>query len=359
MFKQLESTEKRFEEIEELMSNPEVISDSQGLRKLAKEYSDLEPAVSKYRRYKKNEKEITELEEMLKQKKENEEFVKLAQSEREDLIERNGKLKDELEELLFEQREGVDKNIIMEIRAGTGGEEAALFVSDLFRMYSKYAQAKGWKTEILSSNPTGTGGFKEFIFSIEGKEVYKRLRYESGTHRVQRIPATETSGRIHTSAATVAVLPEAEEVDLKINPKDLKIDTFRASGRGGQHVNVTDSAVRITHKPTNTVVSCQDERSQMKNRQKAMKVLRARILEKLQREKKEEISKTRKSQIGTGDRSQKIRTYNFPQSRITDHRINLTLYKLDKVLGGNLDEIIDALIKEDRKLSLRSKNDEV
>ena len=359
MFKQLESTEKRFEEIEELMSNPEVISDSQRLRKLAKEYSDLEPAVSKYRRYKKNEKEITELEEMLKQKKEDKEFVKLAQSEREDLTERNRRLKNELEELLFEQREGVDKNIIMEIRAGIGGEEAALFVSDLFRMYSKYAQAKGWKTEVLSSNPTGTGGFKEFIFSIEGKEVYKRLRYESGTHRVQRIPATETSGRIHTSAATVAVLPEAEEVDLKINPKDLKIDTFRASGRGGQHVNVTDSAVRITHKPTNTVVSCQDERSQMKNRQKAMKVLRARILEKLQREKKEEISKTRKSQIGTGDRSQKIRTYNFPQSRITDHRINLTLYKLDKVLGGNLDEIIDALIKEDRKLSLRSKNDEV
>ncbi|HDM37459.1 MAG TPA: peptide chain release factor 1 [Candidatus Omnitrophica bacterium] len=349
MFKQLESLEKRYKEIEKLMSEPEVISDSQRLKRLAKEHSTLKPIVEKYREYKKNQKDLDEIERLLGQKGDDEEFVELLESEKEDLENKNKRLKEELEEFLFQHQEGQDRNIIMEIRAGTGGEEAALFVSDLFRMYSKYAQSKAWKVEVLSSHPTATGGFKELIFSVEGGGVYNRLRYESGTHRVQRVPTTEASGRIHTSAATVAVLPEAEEVDLKIDPNDLKIETFRASGHGGQHVNVTDSAVRITHLPTNTVVSCQDERSQIKNRQKAMKVLRARILEKLEKKKNEEISKFRKSQIGTGDRSQKIRTYNFPQNRVTDHRINLTLYKLNDILEGDLDQIIDCLIKEDRK----------
>ncbi len=349
MFKQLESLEKRYKEIEKLMGEPEVISDSQRLKRLAKEHSTLKFIVEKYREYKKNQKELDEVERLLGQKGDDEEFVELLESEKEDLENKNKRLKEELEEFLFQHQEGQDRNIIMEIRAGTGGEEAALFVSDLFRMYSKYAQSKAWKVEVLSSHPTATGGFKELIFSVEGGGVYNRLRYESGTHRVQRVPTTEASGRIHTSAATVAVLPEAEEVDLKIDPNDLKIETFRASGHGGQHVNVTDSAVRITHLPTNTVVSCQDERSQIKNRQKAMKVLRARILEKLEKKKNEEISKFRKSQIGTGDRSQKIRTYNFPQNRVTDHRINLTLYKLNDILEGDLDQIIDCLIKEDRR----------
>jgi len=349
MFKQLESLEKRYKEIEKLMSEPEVVSDSQRLKRLAKEHSTLKPIVEKYREYKKNQEELDEIERLLGQKGDDEEFAELLESEKQDLENKDKKLKEELEEFLFQHQEGQDRNIIMEIRAGTGGEEAALFVSDLFRMYSKYAQSKAWKVEVLSSHPTATGGFKELIFSVEGRGVYNRLKYESGTHRVQRVPTTEASGRIHTSAATVAVLPEAEEVDLKINPNDLKVETFRASGRGGQHVNVTDSAVRITHLPTNTVVSCQDERSQIKNKQKAMKVLRARILEKLEKEKNEEISKVRKSQIGTGDRSQKIRTYNFPQNRVTDHRINLTLYKLNDILEGDLDQIIDCLIKEDRR----------
>jgi peptide chain release factor 1 len=353
MFKQLDKLKKRFEEIEELMSKPEVIADSRRLKKLAKEHSQLQRTVSKYKIYKKNEIALTEIEKMLAQDDQDKEFIELAALEKKELIQENKKLEIELENLLFTQQEDLNKNIIMEIRAGTGGEEAALFVTDLYRMYSKYAQSKNWKTEILSSSPAGAGGFKELIFSVEAQEAYKRFRYESGTHRVQRVPETETSGRIHTSAATVAVLPEAEEVDLKIDPKDLKIDTFRASGRGGQHVNVTDSAVRITHLPTDTTVSCQDERSQLKNRQKALKVLRARVYEKIQREKEEEISKTRKSQIGTGDRSGKIRTYNFPQARVTDHRINLTLYKLDKILEGDLGELIDALIKEDRKKNLQ------
>lgn len=354
MFKRLDSLEKRFEEIEKLMTNSEIISNSQKYQKLAKERSSLESVVTKYREFKKNKLEIEEMQNLLDQKKQNQdrEFMELVISEQKDIKDKNKKLKDELEELLFEQQEGLDKNIIVEIRAGTGGEEAALFASNLFRMYSKYAQSKGFKVEILSSHPTGTGGFKEIIFSVEGKGAYKKFRYESGTHRVQRVPATETSGRIHTSAATVAVLPEADEVDLKIDPSDLKIDTYRSSGAGGQHVNVTDSAVRITHLPSNTVVSCQDERSQIKNRSKAMKVLRARLLDNLEREKKQKISKFRKSQIGTGDRSQKIRTYNFPARRITDHRIKLTLYKLESILEGDLDELINTLIKEDRKMSL-------
>jgi peptide chain release factor 1 len=353
MFKKLESFEKRFKEVEELMSRQDIVADSNRLKKLAKEHAKLEPIVKKYQKYRDNKQQIEEINKLLEKQKEEEEILELARSEKKELEEKSQKLEKEIEEILFEQQEGLDRNIIIEIRAGTGGEEAALFAADLYKMYSKYAQDKKWKTEVLNSSPTGTGGFKEIIFSVEGKGAYKKLRYESGTHRVQRVPETETSGRIHTSAATVAVLPEPEEVDLKINPNDLKIDTFRASGRGGQHVNVTDSAVRITHEPTGTVVSCQDERSQIKNRQKAMKVLRARILEKIEKEKEKERSDFRKSQIGTGDRSQKIRTYNFPQSRVTDHRINLTLYKLDSTLEGKLDELIDALIKEDRKRTLK------
>lgn len=354
MFKELESLKERFEEIERLMMDPEVSSNFSKCRNLAKERSGLEIIVSKYKNFKKNEEEIKEVESLLKQKKQDEEFLNFAAAEKEKLKENNIKLKEELEEFLLDQSQELDKNIIMEIRAGTGGEEAALFTADLFRMYSRYAQSKGFKVEVLNSHLTGTRGFKEIIFSIEGKNAYKIFRYESGTHRVQRVPLTETSGRIHTSAVTVAVLLEAEEVDLKINPNDLKIDTYRSSGAGGQHVNVTDSAVRITHLPTGTIVSCQDERSQIKNRQKAMKVLRARILEKKENEKKQEISKFRKLQVGTGDRSQKIRTYNFPDRRVTDHRINLTLYKLTGILEGNLDELIEVLIREDRKISLKN-----
>ncbi|MCK5306647.1 MAG: peptide chain release factor 1 [Candidatus Omnitrophica bacterium] len=353
MFKQLDTLLKRFDEVQKLLVDPEVISNSRRYQQLAKERAHLEPAALKYRQFQKNENDIREIDGLLKEKQTEKDFSELVVSEKKRLNEEGLKLKEELEEFLFEREEGLDRNIIMEIRAGTGGEEAALFAADLFKMYSKYAQSKGYKVDILSSHPSAGAGFKEIIFSVEGRMVYKIFRYESGTHRVQRVPATETSGRIHTSAATVAVLLEAEEVDLKIDPGELKIDTYRSSGAGGQHVNVTDSAVRITHLPTNTVVSCQDERSQMKNRAKAMKVLRARILDKLEKEKQREISKSRKSQVGTGDRSQKIRTYNFPDRRVTDHRIHLTLYRLESILEGDMEELITALLKEDRKRSLK------
>jgi peptide chain release factor 1 len=352
MFKKIEKFHQRFKEIEEKLLDAEVISDSKKYQSLAKERAKLEPVVLKYKAYKKNEDEIAELKNVLSGKDSEKDFAELARKEIDSLQKKNESLRRELEDLLLEKEEGLDKNIIIEIRAGTGGSEAALFAADLFKMYSKYALLKGLKTELIERHETSEGGFKEIVFSVEGHNAYKAFRFESGTHRVQRVPATETQGRIHTSAATVVVLPEAEEVDLKIDPNDLRIETYRSSGAGGQHVNVTDSAVRITHLPTNTVVSCQDERSQIKNRAKAMKVLRARLLDKMQAEKKKEISQKRKLQVGTGDRSQKIRTYNFPDRRVTDHRINLTLHKLEGILSGDLDELIEALTEEDRKISL-------
>jgi peptide chain release factor 1 len=352
MFEKIEKFQHRFEEIEKKLLDQEVISDSKKYQNLAKERARLEPVVSKYKAYKKNSGEIEELQKVIASKESEKDFIELAEKEVEGLSKKNAALKRELEDLLLEKEEGLDKNIIIEIRAGTGGSEAALFAADLFKMYNKYALSKGFKTEIIEIHDTTEGGFKEVIFSVEGRNAYKTFRFESGTHRVQRVPSTETQGRIHTSAATVVVLPEAEEVDLKIEPSDLRIETYRSSGAGGQHVNVTDSAVRITHVPTNTVVSCQDERSQIKNRAKAMKVLRARLLDKMQADKEKEISQKRKLQVGTGDRSQKIRTYNFPDRRVTDHRINLTLHKLESILSGDLDELIEALSEEDRKISL-------
>ena len=354
MIKKLQELAGRFDEIEKQMLDSEVISNSKKYQALAKERAKLEAVVVKYKEVKSNEKEISELKEVLRDKEADRDFIELAKSEIDKLQNKNSGLKQDLENLLLEKEEGFGKNIIMEIRAGTGGSEAALFASDLFKMYAKYAQSKGYEVEILDSHQTAAGGFKEIIFSIEGSGAYGFFRFESGTHRVQRVPATETQGRIHTSAATVVVLPEAKDVDLKIDPADLRIETYRSSGAGGQHVNVTDSAVRITHIPTNTVVSCQDERSQIKNRAKAMKVLRARLLDKLKEDQRKKISQNRKLQVGTGDRSQKIRTYNFPDRRVTDHRINLTLHKLESILSGELDELIRALSLEDRNLSLKN-----
>ncbi len=354
MLKKLQELTSRFTEIEKQMLDSDVISDSKKYQALAKERAKLEAVVVRYKTFKSNEEDISELEKVLTEKKTEKDFIELAKSEINDLREKNDNLQKELENILLEKEEGFDKSIIIEIRAGAGGSEAALFASDLLKMYTKYAQSKGFRVEILDSHQTTEGGFKEVIFSVEGSGAYGLFRFESGTHRVQRVPTTETQGRIHTSAATVAVLLEAEEVDLKIDPSDLRVETYRSSGAGGQHVNVTDSAVRITHVPTNTVVSCQDERSQIKNRAKAMKVLRARLLDKLKKDQQKEISQNRKLQVGTGDRSQKIRTYNFPDRRVTDHRINFTLHKLESILSGDLDELIAALGVEDRKLSLKN-----
>ena len=322
--------------------DPEVLSNNLEYQKHSKEQSDLRPIYEKIQDYKKVLSEIGDAEDMIKSG--DGELRDLAREELEELKKRKTALEDELKFMLLPKDPRDDRNVILEIRGGTGGEEAALFAASLFRMYSKYAEARRWKIEVIDSNPTGLGGLKEIVASIIGKGAYNRLKYESGVHRVQRVPATEASGRIHTSAATVAVLPEAEEVDIKVEEKELRIDTFCASGPGGQGVNTTYSAVRITHVPTNTVVQCQDERSQIKNREKAMKVLRSRLYE-LEIEKKDkERAQDRKSQVGTGDRSERIRTYNYPQNRVTDHRIGLTLHKLEQVLeGAALDEMIDSL----------------
>lgn len=351
MFDKLEALKEKFDTLAQKISDPEIIADQDTWRKLCKEHSDLSPIIDKYDEYKAAKNTIADDKEMLAScsEKELEEMLREEISETEKSL---AVICDELKILLLPKDPNDEKNVIMEIRGGTGGEEAALFAADLMRMYSMYAENHRWKIDILNSNPTDIGGYKEVCFSIEGEGAYSRLKFESGVHRVQRVPSTESSGRIHTSAVTVAVLPEVEEVEVDINPNDLRIDVFRAGGPGGQCVNTTDSAVRITHLPTGIVVSCQDEKSQFKNKDKAMKILRSRIYEVMEAERHKEIADERKSQIGSGDRSERIRTYNFPQGRVTDHRINLTIFKLEQFLNGNMDEIIDALITADQSEKL-------
>jgi len=355
MFERLEKTEKRYKQLQELLSSPKILADKNLYAKYAKEFAQLSKIVHRHKRYKSVLGEIAKVEAMLKSKghRNDKDFLKLAEEELAQQKAQGKALESEIEEMLLEEQAGErHKNIIMEIRAGTGGEEAALFAADLYRMYSKYAAKAGWKIEVLSTRPTAIGGFKEICFSLQGNGAFKKLRFESGVHRVQRVPTTETSGRIHTSAVSVAVLPEPQELEVKIDPKDLRVDVYRSTGAGGQSVNTTDSAVRITHLPSGIVVSCQDERSQMKNKIKAMRVLRARILDKAQTEQEIKIKQERKSQVGSGDRSEKIRTYNFPGNRVTDHRIKLSLHKLEGILEGSLEEIIEALIQEDKKKKL-------
>lgn len=339
MLEVLEDIEKEYEELNQKLSQPEIIAHHEQFQKLAKRHSEIARAAQLYIEYKKLEEEILENEELKKNEKDLE-LKEMIAEEIESLQQKKDKIKDSLEEFLNPEDPRNKKNIIVEIRAGAGGDEAALFVSDLFRMYSRFAERNHWKVEVMNSNPTEIGGFKEIIFDISGKNVYGSLKQESGVHRVQRIPVTESGGRIHTSTVTVAILPEAEEIEMEINPNDLKIDRYRSTGPGGQSVNTTDSAVRITHLPTGIVVTCQDEKSQHKNKAKALKILRARLLDALQQEKDEEIGQQRRKQVGTGDRSERIRTYNYPQNRVTDHRINVNFHNLEEILDGNLFEII-------------------
>jgi len=342
MFERLEEVERRYEALYQQLGQPEVMSNQAELQKVAKEYAELGKVVDLYRRLKKLEEEIKENRQLLSGE-EDEEMKGLARDELVRLLEERERTEQGLKTAILPKDPNDEKNILLEIRAGTGGDEAGLFASDLFRMYAKLAEKNHWRIEVLSRHYTGVGGFKEIIALVEGKGVYSRLKFESGVHRVQRVPVTESQGRIHTSTVTVAVLPEAEEVDVAIDPGDLRIDIFRSSGPGGQSVNTTDSAVRVTHLPTGIVVSCQDEKSQHKNKAKALKILRARLMDKARQEQQSEISEKRRLQVGTGDRSERIRTYNFPQGRVTDHRIGLTLYRLEAILEGELDEIIAAL----------------
>ncbi|HJA89312.1 MAG TPA: peptide chain release factor 1 [Candidatus Jeotgalibaca merdavium] len=355
MFDQLDAFIIRYEELGELLSDPEVISDTARLMELTKEEANLRPKVEVFRRYKKMEEEIAETEEMLSEKLDAE-MVELAKEELSELKNERIELEERIKVLLLPEDPNDGKNIIMEIRGAAGGDEAALFAGDLFEMYSKYSENQGWKVEVMDANITGIGGYKEIILMIKGQNVFSKLKYESGAHRVQRVPSTESQGRVHTSTATVVVMPEMEEVELDLADKDIRVDIYHASGAGGQHVNKTASAVRLTHIPTGIAVAMQDERSQLKNREKAMKVLRARVFDKISSEAQSEYDANRKSAVGTGDRSERIRTYNFPQNRVTDHRIGLTIQKLDQILSGKFDEIVDALILADQTEKLENLN---
>lgn len=358
MFNRLNFIEGKYEELSIKISDPSVMADQKEWQRLCKEHSDMELVVVKYKEYKKILQDIENDKDMLKDKIDRE-LKEMVDEELKELTEKQAQVEEELKILLLPKDPNDDKNVFIEIRGGAGGEEAALFSANLFRMYTRYAERHGWKVEVMSANETDIGGFKEVVFMVRGNGAYSRLKYESGVHRVQRVPDTESSGRIHTSTSTVAVLPEVEDVDIDINPNDLRIDVYRSSGHGGQCVNTTDSAVRITHIPTGLVVTCQDEKSQLKNKEKAMKVLRARLYEKAQAERSAGIAEDRKSQVGTGDRSERIRTYNYPQGRVSEHRIGLTLYKLDAFLDGDIDEVIDALITAEQaeKMKAMGNND--
>ena len=353
MLDKLETIEKKYLEIEKQLSDPEVISNPNRYRELAKEESELSDIVQVIRQYKKVLADIEGDRQVLKES-EDPELREMAEAELAELRKKKEELEEELKILLIPKDPQDSRNAIVEIRAGTGGDEAGLFAGDLFRMYQRFAERNGWKLEIMNSNPQGIGGFREIIFLLSGKEVYGKMKYEAGVHRVQRVPTTEASGRIHTSAASVAVLPEAEEIDVEINPQDIRVDVYRSSGPGGQSVNTTDSAVRITHIPTGLVVTCQDEKSQHKNKAKALKVLRARLYEKALEEEQAKLTAERRSMVSTGDRSAKIRTYNFPQNRVTDHRIGLTLYRLEEILQGDLDELIEQLKVAERTEKLKN-----
>ena len=357
MFNKLETVVNRYEQIGIELTRPDIASNNELFRKLMKEHSELTPIVEKYREYTAAKQQEQDALEILAEAGGDKELKELAEEELKEAKENIVIFADELKILLLPKDPNDDKNVIVEIRGGAGGEEAALFAGSLFRMFSMYAESKRWTIEILNANETELGGYKEISFMIEGSGAYSRFKYESGVHRVQRVPDTETQGRIHTSTVTVAVLPEAEDVELEINPADLKIDTFRSSGAGGQHINKTSSAIRVTHIPTGTVVECQDERSQFKNKDKALKILRSKLLDEAQREHDEAIASDRKSQVGTGDRSERIRTYNYPQGRVTDHRIGLTLYKLEQVLNGDMDELVDGLITYNRTEALKAEQE--
>ena len=357
MFDKLETVVNRYEQIGIELTRPDVASDNEQFRKLMKEHSELTPIVEKYREYTAAKQAEAEALEILEEAGGDKELKELAEEQLKESKDNIAIFADELKILLLPKDPNDSKNVIVEIRGGAGGEEAALFAGSLYRMYSMYAESRRWSTEVINANETELGGYKEISFMIEGSGAYSRFKFESGVHRVQRVPDTETQGRIHTSTVTVAVLPEAEDVELEINPADLKIDTFRSSGAGGQHINKTSSAIRVTHIPTGTVVECQDERSQFKNKDKALKILRSRLLDEAQREHDAAIASDRKSQVGTGDRSERIRTYNYPQGRITDHIIGLTIYKLEQTLNGDLDEVIDALITHYRAEALKAEQE--
>ena len=356
VFDRLQAVEDRYEQLNELLSDPEIVSDNKKLREYSKEQSDISQTVEAYREYKEVKSQIQDAKMMLEEKLDAD-MREMVKEELSELQDRQEELEATMRILLIPKDPNDDKNVIMEIRGAAGGDEAALFAGDLYRMYSKFAEAQGWKTEVIEANSTGIGGYKEIIFMINGVGAYSKLKFENGAHRVQRVPETESGGRIHTSTATVAVLPEAEEVEVEIHDKDVRVDTFCSSGAGGQSVNTTASAVRVVHIPTNTVVTCQDEKSQIKNKEKAMKVLRARVYDKINSEKQAEYDQNRKLAVGTGDRSERIRTYNFPQNRVTDHRIGLTIQKLDQIIEGKLSEVIEALIIEDQASRLESEGE--
>lgn len=354
MYDKLDFIQEKYEELSHKVSDPEVISNQPEWQKYMRDMSEMEPIVNKYREYRKATDDLADTKEMISDGSMDEELRDMAKVELSELEETLERLSEELKILLLPKDPNDDKNVLLEIRAGTGGEEAALFGGDLLRMYMRYAERRGWKTEMMDTSETGIGGVKEAIVLIKGKGAYSRLKYESGVHRVQRVPETESSGRIHTSAATVAVLPEIDEVEVDLNPNDVRVDVYRSSGNGGQSVNTTDSAVRLTHVPTGIVVTCQDEKSQLKNKEKAFKVLRAKLYDIKMQEQNKEVADARKSQVGSGDRSERIRTYNFPQGRVSDHRIGLTLYKLDYFLDGDIDEIIDGLITHDQAEKMKN-----